>query len=662
MCLHTKRGDKKILGYFKNTKLTSRNGILSMEVIGDNCLKANVSFHCDYSAPAGGIVRIFPNDDNGCSYDISVKLPSVCVTKLNGDGDRSKVCSIKSGTSTTYDLTALTKYDENYRILNNNSGSTVEFQLNICNPLITGDATSLCKPQTAICLHNTSEPNFKKRFFTIGNYPGTLKFENDQLSLEFNNGDMCSNRQFASAKINFQCTMIDRNHEAAALTLAETDGCRYEFVWLTNVSCPRIEPVVVETTPQTSYRNSSCVIPYDSGKVINLTSIERKQFQIYHEKERANLTFNVCTMNYTKTYTNGRKEILYFNRTITYKNMEYYLGHQINCETTTSDDSNWNSLNMKLDCRYDDDDDVVFKLLYINNCTAYIQCNSALFCENNTRNSANPFAIEADQLQNVIEVLLQKWPNLTLNVRDVDIKRPRSDAQNAASKNENRKIKKNEENSVERGQQQQAPSTIYRNVTVCIITIGTKEIYLNKLAPVTLKSRSGNRYTIGMGGVEGGGGRQRERANMCNDYICKDGKTVATLNTCPNVSVVVNNSNGGGGDVSRSSPEVLEQEQPFVTTMFLKCNLNSNNNEKSIANFEVNDQLENDTSLTLSYPMEEVCLAPPVSSSSNVVLLAVGCIILTVSLIGCYRNVFLIQTEDVPETKKSRQIKFIFVC
>lgn len=60
--------------------------------------------------------------------------------------------------------------------------------------------------------------------------------------------------------------------------------------------------------------------------------------------------------------------------------MEYYLGHQINCETTTSDDSNWNSLNMKLDCRYDDD--VVFKLLYINNCTAYIQCNSALFCEN----------------------------------------------------------------------------------------------------------------------------------------------------------------------------------------------------------------------------------------------------------------------------------------
>lgn len=128
---------------------------------------------------------------------------------------------------------------------------------------------------------------------------------------------------------------------------------------------------------------------------------------------------------------------------------------------------------------------------------------------------------------------------------------------------------------------------------------------------------------------------------MCNDYICKDGKTVATLNTCPNVSVVVNNSNGGGGDVSRSSPEVRltfnytmlhqKQEQPFVTTMFLKCNLNSNNNEKSIANFEVND--ENDTSLTLSYPMEEVCLAPPVSSSSNVVLLAVGCIILTVLLV-----------------------------
>lgn len=40
---------------------------------------------------------------------------------------------------------------------------------------------------------------------------------------------------------------------------------------------------------------------------INLTSIERKQFQIYHEKERANLTFNVCTMNYTKTYTNGKQ-------------------------------------------------------------------------------------------------------------------------------------------------------------------------------------------------------------------------------------------------------------------------------------------------------------------------------------------------------------------
>ncbi|KRT85996.1 hypothetical protein AMK59_9, partial [Oryctes borbonicus] len=574
-CLHVGKREM-ILGYYKAEKLRSENGILSAKYVGEDCGRLSISFICDYNALVTGEVSVKIIHSN-CIYDMSIATPRVCAARLDRRRNGEDAC-ITISNGLLYNLTSLSLANRNYKYQDRKNNT--EYAVNICNPIVT-EPTAVCKVDSAICMNNLNEPNFKHRFFRIGVYPGKLQIENGQAQLVYTNGDICANGKFASATIAFICS---KGHEDAP-TFVKTEDCHYEFIWKTRHSCPTNVSVNYE-------RPTSCTVPFGSS-FLNLTSVESKMFQLSYE-DHANFTFNICHDSYMVTYADGRKDTFRTLRKTDGESLQFTVDMHCNSKLKS-----WNVVKILFECKASDEE--VFELASTENCTAYVRCRSKMFC-------MERFISLKEKIVNGIGTFVEKFAT-RWSYDKIPVPTNTADEANAETAVIDSEILEATSAS---------PLPQHTLESLCIIRIGSREIRLNNFVPMTMLSQTGNQYSIGMEA----GSKQR-----CGNYICKGNTTLATLNTCPLVT-----GDGSNSNVQLIFNGTLVKNRPFVTTVVLKCN-------DSMRRSEVSS--ENDTSLTLFYPLEEVCL-PPVESSTGVILgCTVAALILSFVIIVtyyCYRR------------------------
>ncbi|GJQ80830.1 hypothetical protein Trydic_g19819, partial [Trypoxylus dichotomus] len=175
--------------------------MLSATLVGESCGRLDVLFVCDYQAPVTGQLSVKIIHSN-CIYEMSIGTPRACAAKLGNKRNADNVCTAVRN-ELLYNLTGLALSKDNYRYRDDENH--VEYSMNVCNPVVSRP-NALCKTDSAICMFNLTEPNFKHRFVRIGVYPGNLRIENGQAQLEFTDGDLCVNGALASAKIHFVCS------------------------------------------------------------------------------------------------------------------------------------------------------------------------------------------------------------------------------------------------------------------------------------------------------------------------------------------------------------------------------------------------------------------------------------------------------------------------
>lgn len=176
------------------------------------------------------------------------------------------------------------------------------------------------------------------------------------------------------------------------------------------------------------------------------------------------------------------------------------------------------------------------------------------------------------------------------------------------------------------------PPVIQRTTDICIIKIGSKEIRLNDLVPVTVNcfflyvlnlfitsfqmlSRAGNRYSIGLNS-------DSDSEKHCADYICKGNVTIASLNNCPNVT-----AKGGDGGVNAHFNYTLPSKRAYLATLILQCN-------QTETKPEIVE--ETNSSLTLIYPLDAVCLPSPPSKAGWIMGSVILLVIIAVITMGAY--------------------------
>ncbi|GJQ70052.1 hypothetical protein Trydic_g8476, partial [Trypoxylus dichotomus] len=353
------------------------------------------------------------------------------------------------------------------------------------------------------------------------------------------------------------------------------DRCQYEFTWMTMHACP------ANISDNSRWRSLPCTVPVGFS-TLNLTSVENKHFQLFYE-DKANFTFDICHDNYTVTYADGSKQTIRTLRRADGKSLEFSVDVRCNRESKRS----WNVVKISFECKRNDDEQV-FQLASIENCTANMRCGSKMFCEQHVPSAGEIF----DRIGMVVERVFDGIDNGRIsNPVHTAYEGTRTETAVFDTKTADRT----------------SPSSQNTRETICRIKFRSKEIYLNDFVLMTVTSRSGNQYSIGF---------EPRSGRYCGNYICMGNTTLATLRNCPRVI-----ENAPNAEIKLIFNGTVSKDKPFITTVVLKCS-------DTLKQSEVSS--ENDTSLTLSYPLEEVCLP---SASSNGLMIGGTTVALTLTFV-----------------------------
>ncbi|XP_022908840.2 uncharacterized protein [Onthophagus taurus] len=395
--------------------------------------------------------------ENDCSLEIQWKTPKACpkansaVGRLSYQINRS--CSIQHGDK-TYDLTMLSRSKSNHVA----KSGEIEFLINVCRAIVHEDDMG-CNEYMAMCLRNRSEPNIKRRFFSLGSVRSP-EYKNGQLILEYKNGYFDKNCfRDASAIIYFNCSK-DREIEP---TFLKHENCRYEFQWNTKYACPN----EIDCVKKDNLDNS---ISFENVKS---TSIQIKsEFKVY--------TIDICKDQFITTdlSKNEKHEFNVFANVQTNENgtfLKYKLAK------SCRDKTDFDEIKIELDCEPLLNNDH-YEGITISNCLLYLKLKHNDFC------AFTPTTLKTITYEEKISINKEKIYHYNIEPKIID----------------------------------------------CTIRFNSKDIHLNTLPPLTVKSPNKKfnyaNYTIGSNST-----------SVCYPhFICKENKPLVTLKECPNVTTEKN--------------------------------------------------------------------------------------------------------------------------
>lgn len=128
-------------------------------------------------------------DSSDCSYQFRWKHEAACTIKKT----KHPNCIVTNpNTGFTYDLSSLQKHSANYKWSGDYHHIFGSFDFNLCGPMV----NSKCGDNAGIC--KSDGTNF-------GKANNELNIEDDQLYLEYSEGDICEDGQRKMTRINFNC-------------------------------------------------------------------------------------------------------------------------------------------------------------------------------------------------------------------------------------------------------------------------------------------------------------------------------------------------------------------------------------------------------------------------------------------------------------------------
>lgn len=140
--------------------------------------------------------------DGQCTFVLMLKTRSVC-HPISGPLSSNR-CAIKDPRN-NHEFNLMPLSDYNHKVPYN---PTAEFIINICKPTLYGH-NEMCPPNSAICMHDTSEVDIKKQFKNYGTTIPDPMYENGKLFMKFNSNEKCTDEKNSdknvTSVINFVC-------------------------------------------------------------------------------------------------------------------------------------------------------------------------------------------------------------------------------------------------------------------------------------------------------------------------------------------------------------------------------------------------------------------------------------------------------------------------
>ncbi|GLV43753.1 lysosomal enzyme receptor protein [Carabus blaptoides fortunei] len=260
------------VGWTNNT-ITVKNGVMHMQVFGSKCARSkrsvvNVEFRCNYAPKVKPKINM---SSDMCKIDMVLFTNSSCLDSE----PKNQPCKISMKDGSYYDLSPLTLSGSNYEIQDPND-PTLVYILNVCLPVIYS-ASSSCDQYSTVCVRNNTEPNFTKRFKTIGSdFASRIEHDNERLFIEHKaSGCFTGKETEYTTRIEFQCA--NQSVQETGPKLLSKSNCQHNFIWTTRYACLQHNATTI-LTEETSTTTEK------SNRVTDLTnSVFEKNLKIEND-------------------------------------------------------------------------------------------------------------------------------------------------------------------------------------------------------------------------------------------------------------------------------------------------------------------------------------------------------------------------------------------
>ncbi|XP_055982014.1 cation-independent mannose-6-phosphate receptor isoform X3 [Sorex fumeus] len=267
-------GFHKVAGLVSQ-KLTYENGLLKMNLTGgEPCHKVYrrstaIYFHCDRTTQR----PMFLRETTDCSYLFEWRTQYACPPF-----DLTQ-CSFKDKDGSTYDLSSLSKYSDNWEAVTG-TGSTEHYLINVCKSLSPQAGSEPCPPEAAACLISDSRP------VNLGRVRDGPQWDNGATIIKYVDGDLCPDKiRKKSTIIRFTCT--NGPVSSRPLFISAVEDCEYTFSWPTPVACP------VRSNVHDNCQVSNPI----TGHLFDLTSLSGKAGHTAAYSEKGLVYLSICGEN-----------------------------------------------------------------------------------------------------------------------------------------------------------------------------------------------------------------------------------------------------------------------------------------------------------------------------------------------------------------------------
>ncbi|KAF5900285.1 cation-independent mannose-6-phosphate receptor-like, partial [Clarias magur] len=275
---------KRIAGRYKNQTLRYSDGDLTLIYPDGNGCSSGfrrmtvINFECDTTADNSSPVFTGEAD---CTYYFNWQTPYACINKT-----KDLLCRVTDG-KMHYDLSRLTRYaasdtPQNWEAVDANVSERDKklYYLNVCNKIIKQKGTDSCPGDAAICAVG------KETSVSLGKFLSSPQkdMSGTDLRLIYTDGDECRKNTKIKSIITLKCKPGDMD-SAPVMRSVSSDGCIYEFEWLTAAAC-----VLTRT------RGDNCKVENSSAGIsFDLTPLRKADGGYYNvSNEKYDYFINVC--------------------------------------------------------------------------------------------------------------------------------------------------------------------------------------------------------------------------------------------------------------------------------------------------------------------------------------------------------------------------------
>ncbi|XP_051500970.1 cation-independent mannose-6-phosphate receptor-like [Myxocyprinus asiaticus] len=225
---------KKIAGRFQNQTLRYSDGDLTLIYPdGSRCstgFKRMTIINFECNSTAGNGQPVFTGESD-CTYYFDWETAYACVKEKE-----DLLCRVTDHKK-RYDLSPLTRFPEsdgshNWEAVDGKAADKKRFYVNICHKIIQEGAALSCPEDSAICAVVNGKPMSLGKFLTSPQKAA----EGDDIRLVYTDGDACWENMKVQTIITLKCKPGDVE-SAPILRGVSSDGCIYEFEWLTAFAC-----------------------------------------------------------------------------------------------------------------------------------------------------------------------------------------------------------------------------------------------------------------------------------------------------------------------------------------------------------------------------------------------------------------------------------------